>query len=417
MRDRGSGHGTAPAPVAHNEGREPADLLLGCLSGSHESIANWNGVADSADWHGLAPLLFKRLKQADGRTRVPADVWERLRLAYFAGADRNARLYRALRTVLGGLSGAGIPLIVLKGAFLAEAVYRDVAVRWMCDADLMVPRSEAARSQAVLLDMGGVPKYSEDIESRCRRDAHLPEVVFHDFVIEIHWTIASPTGPVRIDVPGLWDRARPASVAGVSVLALSPEDLLLHLCLHSSYREGFKAGLRPLCDIAEAILRFHDDMDWAQVVSRAHEWGAARYAGLTFHLARSMLGAEVPDDVLARLVPEGIDRRMLATARESILGTTDFRQSARRIDNLAAMPLSEKAKHSRERIFLSRAEMAARYPASRDAGSLFPYYVLRFRDVLRTSAVLALRRGLPVLRSRTQDRTVALANWLRSGKL
>lgn len=407
---------TTPAPGAQIDGPKRAEPLLRCLSGSPEPQADWSGVVDSAEWYGLAPLLFKRLKQGGARDLVPADIWERLLLAYFAGSDRNSRLYRALRPVLGGLQDAGIPVIVLKGVFLAGVVYGDVAVRPMCDADLMVPRAQAARAQAVMLDMGGVPEYSEDIESRCKRDAHLPGVVFHDLAVEIHWTIASPTGPVKIDVDGLWNRAQPACVAGVRVLALSPEDLLLHLCLHSSYREGMKAGLRPLCDISETILRFRDEVDWARLAARAIEWGAARYAGLTLSLARSMLGAQVPGDVLAWLVPEGFDQRMLATARESALGKTDFRYSARRIDTLTTMSLRERAKYSRERIFLSRAEMGARYPSARNAKNLFPYYVLRLRDAIRTLGVLTLRRGLPVLRSRTQDRTVSLANWLKSGR-
>jgi hypothetical protein len=80
------------------------------------------------------------------------------------------------------------------------------------------------------------------------------------------------------------------------------------------------------------------------------------------------------------------------------------------------MSLGRKAKLSRERVFLSREAMAARYPASRGARHLGFYYLLRLRDVLRAFGVLMLRRGLPLVRHRTQDPAVSLANWLKSGR-
>jgi hypothetical protein len=402
--------------------RSAADMLLRFLANSRQPSAvsrepttDWNEVVETAVRHGLAPLLFKRLQESDARAYVPADARERLRRAYFVSAGRNMRLYRELRPVLRCLRSAGVPVIVLKGAFLAEAVYGDIALRPMCDADLMVPGAELPRARAALLDMGGVLRHSEDIES-CRRERHhLPPVDIRGFAIELHWTIASPTGPVRIDAAGLWDRAHPATIAGVEVLALSPEDLLLHQCLHFCYQHRL-AGLKSLCDVAETIHHFRDEMDWAQVVRSAREWGAARYVGLTLHLARSLLDAGVPDDVLEQLVPGGLDQRILETARQSVLAQTGYGPWTPFFDLRGARFLGDKAKLFRKRVFLSRSEMAAIYPASRDARHLHFYYVLRLKDVVRVFLSHNLRRGLPVIRSRGQDRNVSLVNWLKSGK-
>ena len=60
-------------------------------------------------------------------------------------------------------------------------------------------------------------------------------------------------------------QTRPATIADVEVLALSPGDLLLYLCLHASHRHGLGGGLRPLCDVSETIQCFRDEIDWAQV--------------------------------------------------------------------------------------------------------------------------------------------------------
>jgi hypothetical protein len=401
--------------------RSAIDMLLRCLSGRGPGTGDmgpttdWNNVVDVAVRHDLAPLLFKRLKEGGARTRVPADAWERLRLAYFASAKRNTRLFRELRTVLECLRAAGIPVIVLKGAYLAEAVYGDVAVRPMCDADLMVPRAELPRAQAVLLDMGGVLGSAEDIESFSKSRHHLPPVIIRDLQIELHWTIIRPTEPVRIDVAGLWNRAHPATTAGVEVLALSPEDLLMHICLHFGC-DHHLTGLRSFCDITETIHRYRGEMDWLQVADSAREWGAARYVGLTLHLSRRMLGTDVPDDVLERLVPGGIDERVLETARQSALADTGYEPWSPVSGLVGARSLSDKAKLLWQRVFLSRDEMARVHPASRDSRCLSFYYGLRFRDVLRNRGTTVLRLAQSPSYRQSASESAVVANWLRSGK-
>jgi hypothetical protein len=326
------------------------------------------------------------------------------------------RLYRELRPVLLRLRESGVKVLVLKGAFLAEAVYGDVALRPMCDVDLMVPRAELARAQAALLDMGGVHQQSEDIESRCRKNEHLPEIIVRGLTIEIHWTIADPTGPVRVGTSALWDRARSATVAGVEVLALSPEDLLLHLCLHFGHRHRL-AWLRSFYDITETIHRYGGEMDWALVARTAREWGAARYAGLALHLARGLSAAAVPDSVLDLLVPGGPDRRILETAREFIIADTGYgRRLAPFLDRVGAKSPGDKVRLFWRRVFLPREEMARMYPASRQAKHLGFYYLLRLRDLIRAWWDYNLTRGRETMRSLKRSREASLVNWLKSGK-
>jgi hypothetical protein len=268
----------------------------------------------------------------------------------------------------------------------------------------MVPRADLTRAQAILLDVDGVhPKrpneearelgaQDEDIETGCGKAEHAPPVLIRDLAIELHWTIAFPTGSVRIEPGSLWDRAQPALIAGVEVLSLPPEDLLLHLCLHFCYHHGC-VGMRYLCDIAESIDRFGDKMNWPEVAERAHKWRASRYAGLALYLARNMLRAEVPGDLLERLVPGGIDQRVLEAARESVLTQTDYRQRVPLFLLLGARSLEDKAKLSWKRVFLSRDEMAAKYPATRGSKHFYLYYALRLRDVIRTYTFHTFRRG------------------------
>jgi len=79
---------------------------------------------------------------------------------------------------------------------------------------------------------------------------------------------------------------------------------------------------------------------------------------------------------------------------------------------LGAKSLSEKLKLSWERVFLSRDEMAATYPTSRDSKCFCLYYARRLRDVIRTYWSHTFRRGRLMVQSRGRDPSTALVNWL-----
>jgi hypothetical protein len=411
----------------------PAALLLRCLDAGHGTptaggelsaeSAVWEEVARVAVREHLAPLLFKRLKESDERDRVPAGVWKRLRHAYFASGDRNTRLFRGLATVLQRLRGSGVRVIVLKGAFLAEAVYGDIALRPMCDADLLVPRADLAEAESILLGMGGAHvrrpgARGTDCEPGRGMRRHARPIFIRDLAIELHWTIVSPSGPFGIDTAAIWNRAHAGTTAGVEVLSLCPEDLLLHLCLHFCYQDGC-AELRHLCDIRESIHHFRDGLDWTLVARSAREWDAPRYIGLSLQLARDLLGAPVPEDTLNQLVPGGIDARLLRKAKECVLAHEKY-------DNWSLLPFpnrfggrwsSARVKTLSEAVFLRRDEMTSRYASARDSRHLWPYYVLRSADLLRNYGRATLQQGLKMLRVRERDSAPSLAGWLKSGKL
>jgi len=140
--------------------------------------------------------------------------------------------------------------------------------------------------------------------------------------VEIHWNIQPPA--FSVDVDGLWERALPVTVAGVEVLVLSPEDLLLHLCLHaSSYHLYSWFGLRTICDVSETICHYGNRLDWKIVRERSCAWKASNAVYLTLLLARKLLEAAVPDEVLKGLEPDDFDARLITWAENRIFAGAD----------------------------------------------------------------------------------------------
>jgi hypothetical protein len=223
----------------------------------------------------------------------------------------------------------------------------------------------------------------------------------------------------RIPVEDLLRRARP-TIAGGGTLGLCSEDLLLHLCLHVSLGHQFGLGLRPFCDISETIRSYGDEIDWTQVRHRACQWAARKYVYLTLRLARDLVDAAVPEELLDALRPEGFDPQVIAWARAQIFA--DKRQIPSMPSNLAQLGapkrLREKAALVLRSAFPSPGVMAQTYPAPPDSKRIYLYYPVRWRDLLRRygrSAWRLLHRdeAMMVLAERELQKT-ALMEWLAS---
>jgi hypothetical protein len=319
-------------------------MLLGCLNGPEGtgiaplerlSSRGWNQLLEAAARHGLRPLLYGRLtSRTDLAAAAPENVLLALREYFLKNGLRNTLLYQDLGRLLEALRQESIPVIVLKGAHLASLVYSQPALRQIGDIDVLVRECDLAKTAARLCRMGYSPQGGAD-PPETRADGqkavlasagkHLPVNHLTPFVkpphlqIEVHWTIAS-THPVRVE--DLWRRARPASIAGQETLVLSPEDLLLHLCLHACQHQ-FEFGLRQLWDLRAVLERHGSEIDWSEIQLRTGQWRAARSVYVALRLARDWANAPVPAACLAALEPPGWQPRWLALARKLALSSAE----------------------------------------------------------------------------------------------
>lgn len=283
----------------------------------------WDEMVRRAEEHGVAPLLFHRLQALPSIAPVPTAAMNALRNMYLESMIAGMQLHKSLHDLLSMLRGNNVAIIVLKGAHLAQLIYKNVALRPMIDVDILVRKADLPRVHEMLLASGY--RVSGD-------PARFEKEHFHYIYsppdggigVEIHWNIQPPAFPV--DVEGLWERALPVTIAGVEVLVLSPEDLLLHLCLHaSSYHLYSWFGLRTICDVSETICHYGDRLDWKTVRDRSRAWKADNSIYLTLLLARKLLEAAVPDDVLKSLEPDDFDARLITWAENRIFAGADAR--------------------------------------------------------------------------------------------
>ncbi len=309
----------------------------------HPGAFRWDHVAATAADHRVGPLVYRTLAplvasgQGDGPVRALA---ERCRALYVHNLARNAYLYRELGGVLEGLHQAGVPVVVLKGAAMAPSLYGDIALRYMGDLDLLVPKETRARAMELLEERGYRlhPIVPADLRARARRAGLLPRsrgpvnvqttakiyARFHFhyqlwregqfFPLELHWHIAKPgTG---VNIAELWQEAQATTIAGVETLSLRPEHLLLHLCLHLTGDAYGQLRLARLVDIDLAVTR--QRLDWAHLGGAAERYGIARRVRVALGLTQRVLGTAIPPQALAgggmceRALIDLVSRRWLA---------------------------------------------------------------------------------------------------------
>ena len=402
------------------------ELLLAALRGDAGELdgirglseLEWDSLVHESVRQGVAPLLYVRLRAGALTTAVSVRASQMLHRLAIKSTLKSLTLQSELGAALRALRAEGIEVIVLKGAHLAGLVYADGAARPMRDVDLLVRRGDLRRAEATLCGLGYARYPGKDWDDSFRQ--HLPPLIRPGGVpIEIHWTIVNPKEPIEIDLNGLWERAQPGGIADVDVKVLSPEDLLLHLCVHAALHHQLELGLRACWDILEVTRHFGARVDWEQVRRRAREWGVEKYVYLTLRLATELVGAVVPSWVLTALAPVGFDPELVSVARKEILSAPAAEPVSLRFAQMwGARRLGEKAGVLLETMFPSRLAIGLIYPASAHRTWFYVFYVRRWCELLRKYGrsfwAAACRDERTLSSVRWECERARLMDWLKS---
>lgn len=310
--------------------RQEDRLLFACLRGAADPRAaevigtlvrrspNWREFVATAIQNDVAPVIYERLHQAGMWGQVPSWAGRQLEYEYHRVGFCNTRYFAELGHALDSLRECGIEVIVLKGAALAEAVWKNVALRPMGDIDLLVREDDLDGADRALRRLGYdqyLQYLDESLREEYRTRSHHLAPYFNAgtrIVVEIHRNILTPRGVFRtaFDVRQFWERAQPARIGGVETRVLSPEDTIIHLCLHQCKDGGpsgvglFLGKLKNLMDLAGLVANDVCHIRWDTILGGAREHGIAKYVYYPLYFAERLLAAGVPRDVLRQLKRE-----------------------------------------------------------------------------------------------------------------
>ncbi len=268
-------------------------LLLLCarqdLTPEHQTAAaaicaggpiRWQHLLATAERHGVLPIVGSNLQRCGAP--LPAAVAGRLELAIFENAALKERDADRLAAGLAALREVELEALLLKGTALDVLVYDEPWVAVSKDIDLSLRpigtgwAKGKGREKEVRRAL-----YTQGVE--CDLEGH------HDVTLN---------GLLPLDFDRIWREARPLSFRGQPAWVMSPEDLLVSLCVNACRKRFFR--LKGLFDVAETVRR-GGPFAAARLAAIAREGrcGGVVYAALI--AARGTLGAELPGATLAAL--------------------------------------------------------------------------------------------------------------------
>jgi hypothetical protein len=253
-------------------------------------INDWDRLLRLADIHGILPLLAKHLISFP--ESVSPDVRDRLSETQKMNARHSLQLSAELARVVELMKSNGINVTAFKGPTLALEAYGDVALRQFTDLDFLISSNEVFTAQRILGQCGYRPShtYPPGIERQLLRYRSELGMQREDTLVELQWQIAPRYFGMDICVEDFALHSREIAFGNALVRVLSPEDLLVVLCMHGS--KHLWGRLIWVADVYHWIKR-NPDMDWDRIMAFADSSGSKLSLFVGMSLAESLFGSEI----------------------------------------------------------------------------------------------------------------------------
>lgn len=346
----------------------------------------WNQVIKQARNQGVLLRLYQSLVSANLLNLLPEGQQSELKNSYLQNAARNLLVLRHASHLLENLHAHGIATIGLKGIYLIENVNHSIAERFLGDIDLLVKKSDLALAIECIRLSGFRSNTYFDLSDQDSDIKHVPPMFNQEgLAVEIHWTLIEEDEPFAIDTNGLWQRSVQVKIAGVDCSCLSCEDLILHLCLHSTYQHHLSLGLKGLVDLVDVFRYFEGRINWENLSLTASAWKVERITWLTFNLLNIYFHLNIPQEVMSALRPPLVEDWVLDQAKAQVSIEDRFRTGM--TPDLAKLSQSQgiinRIRIGLGRVFLSRQVIARLYNIHPGSPMILLGYVRRIRDLAR----------------------------------
>lgn len=263
------------------------------LAAGHDPRALGRAAAD----HGVTNLVYLTLRSLPG---LDQELLSLLTTVYHLNLTHHMKVAGDVKRLRETLDNQDIPFMVVKGPVLAEVVYPRNDLRAYDDVDLVVPRRRFADAISALIgaDCDVLDRNWRRIRREMRGQVHMTAP--YGTAVDVHWHLlnrSSVRSAFRVDMDGLFERARRVSLDGPQVLTLDPTDTLLHLALHAGLSGGAKLSWLKDIERAAAV----EPIEWEGLMRRARAWGAGEVIAVSFRRSRALLDAPIPHEVIETL--------------------------------------------------------------------------------------------------------------------
>lgn len=361
------------------------------------SQSDWAALPAAAESLRVSGLLHKHLGEYDPPGAAPRSARDALAPIRRRESLRGLKKYAQLARLADATAAEGIDLILLKGAYLARWVYRDLSLRPFNDFDLLARQSDAPALTALVGRLGFKPKPAvahSRVHARLlpAMAHHLPALHKADWPgLEIHAWPNDEFLDRGYPMEDVWRRAVPLDWDGRRIFALSPEDQVVSLSLHLA--RHLESGLVKLywpSDVREVVRRAAGGLNWAAVSRTLQALDAAATVAPLWRTLRVEWGVPFPDGLEGKAPAIGASVTPAAAILDLIgRGTPgpparSLRRSYLRIlkAGLRSSTLPDRLLFAWKQAFPDRAYIRYRYDIP-EGQPLFFHYVRHLRRGLR----------------------------------
>ncbi|MBN2103328.1 nucleotidyltransferase family protein [bacterium] len=355
------------------------------------SLNDWKILVEKSIRHRITPVLYDIVKTID---RCPQGIAGRLKRDYLQNGVLNARRFHIFHELIADLRKQNIPVILLKGVYYADYIYKNIALRTMDDFDILIQKKYLNQILSLLFNRQyrfasqKITKHKELYFNRSYfvspQLKHFPTLISPDgdLGLEIHCGLVPEDSSIQIDSENIWKRAVQIED---NVWRLCPEDLLNYHCYHTGITHLFRGGLRDFIDLVKVLDHDQDRIEWSAFVKTVRTCKTERCVVMILAMVQEILNVDIESEVFKALEAGAFVGRFQTEAMcllfkdsQAVRGfSKDF------IRFWARSGIVHKILMLFRILFPSKQIMALMYPVKNSTIRMLLYYPRRFIDLLR----------------------------------
>ena len=252
---------------------------------------DWNAFLAYVDAQTLGSCIY-HLAQCHSLIAIfPAPVFASLRRSFLTQVRWNSLLLARVAEIERAVRLHGREVIFLKGLYLAQEYFGQLAARQVGDIDLLIADRHEVRAFEDILGGLGYRRRSRILGSRALMTRYTHHMEFDGPMapLDLHWVLRRHPS-LRLDYSEIWHRKREVQIRDVRLLVLSVEHelLLQFLSMHNDLQLGV-IRLKAFVDLYVMLKRVVATIDWEAFLARRAADGSLRISVNVLDLAFDIL--------------------------------------------------------------------------------------------------------------------------------
>lgn len=268
---------------------------------------DWSAFLTYVDAQTVGACIY-HLAQSHSLTPIfPAPVFASLRRSFLTQVRWNSLLLARIAEVERAFRECGREVIFLKGLYLAQEYFGQLAARQVGDIDLLIADPHKVRDFEDVLAGLGYRRRSRILGSRAVMTRYTHHMEFDGPLVplDLHWVLRQHPS-LRLDYSEIWHRKREVQIRDVNMFVLSAEHelLLQFLSMHNDLQLGV-IRLKAFVDLYAMLKRVAATLDWEAFFAQRAKEGSLRMSVNVLDLAFDVLDCRCDFETAA----ESIARR------------------------------------------------------------------------------------------------------------